>query len=263
MRIRVLGCSGSIGQGCRTTSFLIDDQVLVDAGTGVGDLPLGEMAQIDHVLLTHSHLDHIAALPLMLDAVSSVRRAPLKIYALEATIAALKTHIFNDVIWPDFAALPTPAAPFLEYRPYRVGEVLTVAGVEIEVLPSRHTVPSVGLAARGDTGWWVFSGDTEQCPPFWTRINDLPVACLFIETAFSNREAALARTSLHLSPKSLAQVLALAQFPAGRPYPVYITHTKPSETELIMEEIEIQGRMGAESAPVETRQLRAGDVIYV
>ena len=68
MRVRVLGCSGAIAQGCRTTSFLLDDDVLVDAGTGVGDLSLEEMARIHHVLLTHSHLDHVASLPLMLDA---------------------------------------------------------------------------------------------------------------------------------------------------------------------------------------------------
>jgi ribonuclease BN (tRNA processing enzyme) len=69
MRVRVLGCSGAIARDCRTTSFLLDADVLIDAGTGVGDLTLDEMAQINHVLLTHSHLDHIAALPLMLDAV--------------------------------------------------------------------------------------------------------------------------------------------------------------------------------------------------
>ncbi len=73
MKVRVLGCSGAIAKDCRTTSFLIDDNILIDAGTGVGDLTLEEMRQIDHVFLTHSHLDHIAALPLMLDAVSSLR----------------------------------------------------------------------------------------------------------------------------------------------------------------------------------------------
>ena len=64
MKVRVLGCSGAIAKDCRTTSFLVDGEILVDAGTGVGDLTLDEMRQIDHVLLSHSHLDHIAALPL-------------------------------------------------------------------------------------------------------------------------------------------------------------------------------------------------------
>ena len=47
MHIRVLGCSGAIGKDCRTTSFLLDDNVLVDAGTGVGDLTLDELRRID------------------------------------------------------------------------------------------------------------------------------------------------------------------------------------------------------------------------
>lgn len=235
MKVRVLGCSGAIAKDCRTTSFLIDDSILLDAGTGVGDLTLEEMGKIDHVLLTHSHLDHIAALPLMLDAVSSQRRHPVQVHALAATIAALQTHVFNNVIWPDFSAIPSVASPFLQYQAFVCGDLLSIAGVQIEVLPAHHTVPAVGFAVLGDTGWWVFSGDTEHNPPFWNRINTLRVACLVIETAFSNRESDLARRSLHLSPEALAQ--ELAHIPAANRYPIYITHTKPSETSLIIDEI--------------------------
>ena len=78
MKVRVLGCSGAIAKDCRTTSFLIDNDVLIDAGTGVGDLTLDEMRHVDHVLLTHSHLDHVAALPLMVDAVASQRQSRFK-----------------------------------------------------------------------------------------------------------------------------------------------------------------------------------------
>ena len=90
MKVRVLGCSGAIARDCRTTSFLVNHNILIDAGTGVGDLTLEEMRQIDHVFLTHSHLDHIAALPLMLDAVSSLRSQPVQVHAPAATIAALR-----------------------------------------------------------------------------------------------------------------------------------------------------------------------------
>lgn len=235
MKVRVLGCSGAIAKDCRTTSFLVNDNILIDAGTGVGDLTLDEMRRIDHVFLTHSHLDHIAALPLMLDAVSSLRTAPLKVYALPQTIAALQTHIFNDVIWPDFSRIPSASMPFLEYREIGQGQILNVTGLTIEALPAVHTVSAVGYALLGDSGWWVFSGDTERNPAFWERVNARKVALLVIETAFSNRERDLARRSLHLSPITLAAELAcIAQ---GDPYPIYITHTKPSETALIMEEI--------------------------
>ena len=93
MKVRVLGCSGAIAKDCRTTSFLIDHSILIDAGTGVGDLTLDEMRAIDHVFLTHSHLDHIAALPLMLDAVGANRRRPLEVHALPQTLAALQVFV--------------------------------------------------------------------------------------------------------------------------------------------------------------------------
>ncbi len=235
MKVRVLGCSGAIAQGCRTTSFLIEGRLLIDAGTGVGDLTLPEMRQIDHVLLTHAHLDHVAALPLMLDAVSSLRNTPVQVHALPATIAALQAHIFNNVIWPDFSCIPSAAAPLLAYTALETGQVLQLAGLNIEVLPAIHTVPAVGYAVQGHTGWWAFSGDTGPNPAFWQRINQLPVAMLVIETAFGNHESALAQRSLHLSPHTLAQ--ELAQIAPGRHCPIYITHTKPCETQLILEEV--------------------------
>lgn len=117
MKVRVLGCSGAIARDCRTTSFLVNHNILIDAGTGVGDLTLEEMRQIDHVFLTHSHLDHIAALPLMLDAVSSLRSQPVQVHALAATIAALQAHVFNNIVWPDFSCVPSAQSPFLRYVP--------------------------------------------------------------------------------------------------------------------------------------------------
>ena len=236
MKVRVLGCSGAIAKDCRTTSFLLDHDVLVDAGTGVGDLTLDEMSCIDHVLLTHSHLDHIAALPLMVDAIASQRTAPIKIHALQGTIDALKAHIFNNIIWPDFSRIPSLEAPFISFHPLELGQTLFIAGKYIEVLPAVHTVPAVGYAVATTKGCWVFTGDTERNPALWARLNQLNIAMLVIETAFSNRERDLARRSLHLSPNVLANELdCIAK---GRNYPIYITHTKPAETELIMAEIQ-------------------------
>ena len=236
MKIRVLGCSGAIAKDCRTTSFLIDGELLVDAGTGVGDLTLEEMRKIDHVLLTHSHLDHFAALPLMVDTIAGQRSTPLKILALPGTIQALKTHIFNNVIWPDFSRIPTAENPFISFHEIQVGQTLQFGRKLAEVLPAVHTVPAVGFAITAGTGCWVFSGDTERNPAFWARINRLNVAMLVIETAFSNREKDLARRSLHLSPETLAQ--ELDNIDKNKKFPIYITHTKPAETELIMAEIQ-------------------------
>ena len=257
MKVRVLGCSGAIAKDCRTTSFLIGDNILIDAGTGVGDLTLDEMSKIDHVFLTHSHLDHIAALPLMLDAVSSLRGAPVEVHALSPTIDALQAHIFNNVIWPDFSAIPTAAKPFLRYTSIFVGQQVVIGPRVIEVLPAVHTVPAVGYAVLGDTGWWAFSGDTERNPAFWAWVNAMPVCQLVVETAFSNRERSLAARSLHLSPTTLAQ--ELSQLRSDRTVPIYITHTKPSETALIMTEIRSFDTTGT-TALHDIRWLEAGQV---
>jgi ribonuclease BN (tRNA processing enzyme) len=236
MRVRVLGCSGAIAKDCRTTSFLVDGDVLVDAGTGVGDLTLEQMRGIRRVFLTHSHLDHVAALPLMIDAIASQLTEPIEVCALPGTIAALKTHVFNNVIWPDFSRIPTPQAPFVRFNEIHVGQVLDLGDKQVEVLPAVHTVPACGYAVASRKGAWVFSGDTERNPDFWRRVNQLEVAALVIETAFSNREQELARRSLHLSPHALAQELDCID--KGKRYPIFITHTKPAETELIMAEIQ-------------------------
>lgn len=258
MKVRVLGCSGAIAKGCRTTSFLLDHDLLVDAGTGVGDLTLDEMAGIDHVLLTHSHLDHIAALPLMVDAMASRRSKPLQVHALQATIDAVKAHIFNNIIWPDFSKIPTPATPLISFHPLERGQTVLLAGKQVEVLPAVHTVPAVGYAVGTGKACWVFTGDTEHNPALWERLNRMDVAMLVIETAFSNHERDLAKRSLHLCPTSLAAELACIA--PGKNYPVYITHTKPAQTERIMAEIAGPEQNGPSNSGLahDIRWLRAG-----
>ena len=257
MLIRVLGCSGSIAAGSRTTSFLVDDDVLVDAGTGVGDLTLDELARIDHILVTHSHLDHVLAIGLLADCVTRLRaaahRPPIAVHALPETIAALRQHVFNGVIWPDFTRLPSADAPVLAFRPFEVGQVLQVGRRRVEVLPASHTVPAVGFAVHGDdgpdhaapsAGAWVFTGDTGPNPALWERLATLPVAALVIETAFSDDEHVLAGISRHLNPRRLQRELEQL---AGS-VDVWITHIKPGEVDAVMTEIAAQGsrhRVGA------------------
>ena len=259
MRVRVLGCSGAIARGCRTTSFLVDGDVLVDAGTGVGDLTLQEMAGIAHVLLTHSHLDHVAALPLMIDSIAAQLTQPVCVHALPGTIAALRQHVFNNVIWPDFSRIPTPEKPFIAFSEIQIGQVLELGGKRIEVMPAVHTVPACGYAVCANgKGNWVFTGDTERNPAFWQRLNAMKVAALVIETAFSNREKDLARRSLHLSPHALAQELDCIA--SGKSFPIFITHTKPAETDLIMAEIQRfdQTQPFGPNVTHDIRYLRAG-----
>lgn len=255
MKIRVLGCSGAIAEGSRTTSFLVDHDVLVDAGTGVGDLPLEALAQIDHILVTHSHLDHVLAIGLLADAVMRRRaaqgRGPIEVHALPETLQALRTHIFNGVIWPDFTRLPEADRPVLKMVPFQTGDELTLNGKTFEVLSAAHTVPAVGFALRGRDAWWVFTGDTGPNPALWRRLSSMKVAHLVIETAFSDEERDVACLSQHLHPHKLG--LELAQLHGS--VNVHITHIKPGEVEAVMAEI---GRL---TTPHRLSALHAGQVL--
>lgn len=256
MHIRVLGCSGSIAAGCRTTAFLLDDDILVDAGTGVGDLTLDELVAIDHILVSHSHLDHVLAIGLLADSVARRRQAqsrpPIVVHALPATIDALRTHIFNGIIWPDFTRLPSAARPTLVYRPIEVGAVIEIGQRRIEVLPAVHTVPAVGFAAfDGRNRAWVYTGDTGPNPALWQRLAQVDVGALVVETAFRDQERALADTSKHLCPALLG--IELAQL--RRPTEVYITHIKPGELDAVMSEL------AALDTPHRVHALRSGQRI--
>ena len=236
MRFRVLGCSGGIGgRHLRTTSFLVDHDVLIDAGSGVGDLSLAELTQIDHIFVTHSHLDHVTSIPFLVDTVGGMRTRPITVHATAATIEILKNHLFNWAIWPDFAEIPSAEAPFMRYQEIEVGRCTTIAGRNFTPIPAVHAVPAVGYHLDSGAGSLVFSGDTGPNDDLWNVVNGITnLKVLIIETAFSNKERQLAEVSKHLCPSMLAVELAKLDLEPE----VWITHLKPGEIELIMQEIE-------------------------
>ncbi len=236
MKLRVLGCSGGIGgRHLRTTSFLVDHDILIDAGTGVAELSLAELAVIDHVFLTHAHLDHMLALPLLIDAVAVRRERPLRVYALAEVIEVLQRHIFNWAIWPDFTCLPNPEQPFVRFVPIEVGGEVALGDRKITALPVAHTVPAIGYCLDSGAGSLVFSGDTGPSAEFWAAVRAVPnLRYLLVECAFSNQECALASLSKHMCPRLLGKELRQL----GRPCELFITHLKPGEIEQTMMELE-------------------------
>jgi cAMP phosphodiesterase len=234
MKLRVLGCSGGIGGNFRTTSFLIDHDVLIDAGTGLGELSLAEMCLIDHIFITHSHLDHIACLPLLVDSVGFIRENPLTIHATAETLAILQTHIFNWEIWPDFATIPSLSHPVMRYDEIKLGVATDIGGRRLTPLPVNHVVPAIGFHINSGNSSLVFSGDTTTCDAFWHEVNKITdLRYLIIETAFSNAEKELAVLSKHLCPSLLIEELGKLKLNPE----IFITHLKPGEVELTMREI--------------------------
>jgi ribonuclease BN (tRNA processing enzyme) len=236
MKLKVLGCSGGIGgRHLRTTSLLVDHDVLIDAGTGVGDVSLAELARIDHIFLTHSHLDHVCAIPFLVDTVGSMRDKALTVYAIEPTLEIIRNHLFNWSIWPDFTQIPTPSKPWMQYQVVQLGQTVEVRGRKFTPLPANHAVPGIGYQVDSGRASLVFTGDTTTNDPLWKIVNQIAnLRYLIIETAFCNRELDLAIASKHLCPSLLADELAKLE----REAEVFITHLKPGEIELTMQEIE-------------------------
>ncbi|MEW5788647.1 MAG: 3',5'-cyclic-nucleotide phosphodiesterase [Pseudomonadota bacterium] len=252
MRIEVLGCSGGIGDGRHTTSFLVDEDILLDAGSGVTTLSLAALARIRHVFITHSHLDHILALPLLLDSVAAHRNEPLVLHAIPEVLEILKDHLFNWRIWPDFARVPSPDAPFLRYAPLAMNAPLDLDGRQITAIPAHHVVPATGFLLRSATGSWLFSGDTDAHPALWDAANAAPdLRHLLVECSFVDAQKSIAHASRHYHPARL--VADLGKLKPG--VEVWISHLKPGGEARIMEELA--------AAPCPVAALRQGQVFQV
>lgn len=234
MKLTVLGCSGGIGvRHEHTTALLLDEDILIDAGTGLAGLDLVQLTRIDYVFLTHSHLDHIAFLPLMLDAVGELRDKPVTVYATAETEAILRAHIFNWTIWPDFSEIPNPEKPYLRFERVQVGQAVSLGGRTITALPANHTVPAVGYQIDSGSASLAFSGDTSSCDAFWESLNRIGnLRYLIVESAFPNAERNIAAMSKHLCPDLLrAELRHLRHVPE-----IFITHRKPVHAARICDE---------------------------
>lgn len=243
MQIKVLGASGGIDAGIHTTAFLLDGDTLIDAGTGVCSLPLAEQLGIHQVFLTHAHLDHLVGLPFLADSVARHRienhLLPIRVHALPEVLSALRQHIFNDCIWPDFMRLPSPAQPVLELLPLAVGsQVLLSQGRCVEAVSAEHGVPAVGFAVHQQGESWLFTGDTGRNPLLWQFINQLPqrgqrLRSLVAECTFADGDQAFADLTGHYTAHSLVQ--DLVEHLHGGSFDLYLSHLKPGDKAAIVQ----------------------------
>jgi ribonuclease BN (tRNA processing enzyme) len=233
MDINVLGCSGGVGSGLRTTALLIDDDILIDAGSGVGELTLVQMSRIKHIFLTHSHLDHICCIPLLLDSIFDTIEEPIQLHASKQTLNALQKHIFNHVIWPDFTSLPTQHEPVLSFQTMNVGEQLKLGERTITMIEVNHSVPAVAYHIEKLGKAFAFSGDTTTNNTLWNALNALQrLDLLIVEAAFPNEELQLSFKARHYCPKLLAEDLKKLNHQPE----IYISHNKPGTERLIFEQ---------------------------
>jgi len=252
MRIRVLGSSGGIGKGHKTTSFLIDEDILIDAGTGVGDLTLDEMQKIRSVFLTHSHLDHISHLSFLMDTLFSHLVCPVQVFAQQDTIDTIKKHVFNWSVWPDFSVLPDEKNPVVVLNAMEAGETKQLADRQVQMIAVNHTVPTVAICITQKGKTFAFSGDTTTNDSLWQGLNQLEsLDLLFIESAFPNEQIELSKIAKHYCPSLLAEDLKKLRHQSQ----ICISHTMPVDEALIMQQCNA-------AMPDRELSLLASDQIY-
>ncbi|MGZ3236677.1 MAG: 3',5'-cyclic-nucleotide phosphodiesterase [Burkholderiaceae bacterium] len=235
MKLQVLGCSGGIGgREQLTTCMLLDHDILIDAGTGLSSLGMAELIKIDHVFISHSHLDHVTGLALLLDAVLGKRSGPITVHASEKVIASLKQHMFNWLLWPDFAQIPTADDPILRWEPMQAGVTLDLGGRLITAHPVNHTVDAVGYWVHNNRKGFLFTGDLSTTPELWSKfMHEDKLEKVIVDCSFPNAELELANLSKHYCPQTLIDDIR----PMAKSIEFLIYHLKPGQEEQIMEEL--------------------------
>jgi ribonuclease BN (tRNA processing enzyme) len=244
VKIRVLGCHGSEQlrtetsgpRHCRTCGFLVNDTIMLDAGTIGAALGLAEQKRIRHILLSHLHFDHIQGLPTLADNLVDDAVESVVLASIGTVVEGLRTHIFNDLVYPNFLKLPTPKQPVFTCRTLEAGQENEIAGLRVTPIAVNHLVPTVGFMIREGASSFLYSGDTHLTDEIWkVAANEPNLKAAFIETSFPDEMGELAAVSKHLTPSLFAKEFQKI----GKPdLPVYVYHLKPRFRDEITRQLE-------------------------
>jgi 3',5'-cyclic-nucleotide phosphodiesterase len=225
MRLKVLGAYGASDAEHNLTGYLIDDWLAVDAGTLTSKLSFAQQARIQAVFITHAHADHIRDLPHLIHNRFSQSVASLTVFAAKDVMELLSKHIFNGIVWPDFAALTSPftGKPPVQYRTLNAGKKTMFNDVGLTVIPVDHLGPASGVIVEINGQAITFTGDTGPTHEIWKRTNKTPnVVAVISEASFPNDQQTLADESGHLSPQTFGDELKKITVDA----PIYASHRK-------------------------------------
>jgi cAMP phosphodiesterase len=204
--------------------LLVDDRLLLDAGSVTASLSLDAQAAIDYVLISHIHLNHVMGLAYLADNLFTARSRPIEVWSIPPVIDQLKAHLFNGILWPDFSMLPSPQRPTLSFyalpegRPHRIGRY------EVTAVPVHHTVAAVGYVLSDGASSILYQGDSGPTTELWRVANRTPdLNAIVAEVSFPNRLRDHALRSGHLTPELLkAELTQLTVRPS-----IYAQHMKP------------------------------------
>ena len=228
---------GSTGLNhCRSVGFLVNDELMVDAGTLASALTLEQQQRVKHILLSHLHLDHIKDIPPLVDNLSGLVDHQIVVASLPSVVEGLQQHIFNDRVFPNFFNLQGQGFSILRSQDLEAKkEVRLSGGISVTPVLVNHTVETVGFVIRDESAAWIYSGDTHVTEEIWQMAAMTPdLKGIFIEVSFPDVMMDMAIQSRHLTPTLLAQEFRKI----GKPdLPLYVYHMKPIVREAILQEI--------------------------
>lgn len=232
MKIRVLGGDGGIAPGLRTTSFLINDRILIDAGAAASALSISRQEQIDYVIISHPHIDHIKDLPFMVDNIFGAREQPLCIVSVPPVIGHLKKHLFNDILWPDFSKIPNKKNPTIVYK--AVKERIKIDDLSIRMYSVNHPCNAVGFILEDEHSAVTITGDTGPTELIWQKTNSTKrLKAIFSEISFPTEHEHVANLSGHFTPKTFREETKKIDVNV----PIFIYHLKPRFNQTLFNEI--------------------------
>jgi len=235
MKIRVLGAFGSEGLGHRPSAFLVNDKILIDGGSVSGALTVPEQLAIEHAIVSHAHLDHIAGLVYLTETLGFCEvGAAVTIASIDPVITALRAGVFNNTLWPDFSKIPHPDVPVVKYRTLIEDVEQRVGDLWVTPVAVNHTVPTAGFIVHDGSTGIIYSGDTGPTDALWQTARGLRgLRAVILECAFPNRLGPLAQVAKHMTPALIQR--EIDKLPPD--VPVWIFHVKPQFHEEVSEEL--------------------------
>jgi Cft2 family RNA processing exonuclease len=222
------------------TSFRINDDVLLDAGSSTQSLTLEEQVRIRHVLLTHAHFDHSGTLPFLAENTLGLREEAFLVHSIPESIRSVHEHLFNGVIWPDFSTLPDPDRGPVRWHEMAAGVPVPVGSLTVTAVRVDHAVPAAGYVVDDGRSAVLFTGDTGPTEGIWREASRHPrLKAVFVETSFPDRMRDIAEISGHLTPRTLRAELSKLE----RDVPKFVYHIKPRFLEETLDELSALGRL--------------------
>lgn len=238
MKIQVLGGHGGLAKGFATTSYLIDDTLLIDAGAVASTLSVEEQCRIEHILISHCHLDHTKDLAFICDNCFGLKPRAFEVFTHPTVKDIIKKHLLNDILWPDFTKLPNAEKPTMRINTVESEQTFKLGEYSVTPVKVNHDYDAMGfIIEKGDSSV-LFTLDTGPTERIWEVAKGVKnLKAIFTEVSFPDELQKVADVSSHLTPQTLRD--ELKKMPAN--IPVMLTHLKPNYQKEILLQMEKLG----------------------